>query len=263
MQYTFWMSLPSGFVVEPVHVPPAYEYIVARVRSAIWSGELIPGERLPSERSLAEGCAVSRLTIREALRTLQGEGLITVKRGSAGGAIVSASETTAAQRHRLVVESREALRDAHEVREGVEPIAARLAAQRIDGEHAERLAACHADLLDSADVPSFRRADSGFHLTIATSTQNALLADVVRDARARLFMTFDVQEFKVLKSTTVEAHAAILAAIEGRDGDRAARLMAAHLEEAWQEVVSVLDTPVGRGSRFSSSAALPSAAAGA
>lgn len=238
------MSAGPDFVVEPVHVPAAYEHIVARLRSAIWLGELIPGERLPSERSLAEGFGVSRLTVREALRTLQGEGFLVIKRGSAGGATVVGSELSQAERHRLVLESRGVLREAQEVREGIEPQSARLAAERASEEEIERLEGSHRELLESGDIPSFRRADSAFHLAIADAAHNAMLAEVVRDARTKLFMSFDVQEFEVLKSTTGEAHAKIIGAIKRHDGARAAKLMVAHLEEAWQEVVAVLDAPV-------------------
>lgn len=238
------MSAGQDYVAEPVHVPPAYEHIVERLRSAIWLGELIPGERLPSERSLAEGFAVSRLTVREALRTLQGEGLLVIKRGSAGGATVVGREMSQAERHRLVLGSRDVLREAQDVREGIEPLSARLAAERASEEEIKRLESSHEELLGSTDIPSFRRADSAFHLAIADATHNAMLAGVVKEARTKLFMSFDVQEFEVLKSTTVDAHAGIMKAIKAHDGPRAEKAMAVHLEEAWQEVLAVLDAPV-------------------
>lgn len=237
------MRAGQNFLVEPVYVPAAYEHVVSRLRSAIWLGELVPGERLPSERALAEGLAVSRLTVREALRTLQGEGLLAVKRGSAGGATVMRSEMSQAERRRLVLGSRRVLCEAQEVREAIEPLSARLAAERASKEEIEDLERSYDDLLASGDTPSFRRADSAFHLAIADASHNLILAAVVKEARTKLFMLFDVQKFEVVKSTTVNAHAGILDAIKGKDGAQAAKLIAAHLEESWRELLAVLDAP--------------------
>lgn len=227
----------------PIHVPAAYEHIVTRLRRAIWLGELIPGERLPSERALAEGFEVSRLTIREALRTLQGEGLLTIRRGSSGGAIVASKDMTAEQRHRLLLESREQLRHVHEIRQGVEPMAARLAAQRATSDQLDRLRSCQDELLASTDVSSFRRADSAFHMTVAHASGNPLLSTAVEDARSTLFIALDAQHFDVLKLTSANAHQAIVQAIEAKDPDRAAQLMSEHLDEAWSEIEAVIDGP--------------------
>lgn len=227
-------------------MPAAYEQVVARLRRAIWLGELLPGERLPSERTMAEGFEVSRLTIREALRVLQGEGLITVRRGNSGGSTVTYPKMTAQQRHHTLVEARDHLRDVHEVRMGIEPAAARLAAERATEAQLARLQACQQQLLESADVPSFRRVDSVFHMTIAEASGNTLLSNAVEDARSTLFMGFDVHEFEVVKNTSANAHGGIVAAISARDGHRAAELMTEHLVEAWAEIEAVIDGPVPR-----------------
>src|SRR4051812_10590345 len=75
-------------LLAPLETPPAYAVVVDRLRRAIALGVLLPGDRLPPERTFAERLGVSRVTIREALRVLQGEGLLLTKRGS-GGTIVS------------------------------------------------------------------------------------------------------------------------------------------------------------------------------
>lgn len=247
------MPVDIGLELTPIHVAAAYEQVVARLRRAIWLGELLPGERLPSERAMAEGFEVSRLTIREALRVLQGEGLIAVRRGNSGGSMVTFPQMTAQQRHRTLVEARGRLRDVHEVRLGIEPVAARLAAERATDTQIARLHACQQQLLDSIDVPSFRRADSAFHMTIAEGSGNAMLYNNVEDARSTLFMGFDVHEFAVLKNTSANAHGGIVAAISARDGRRAAKLMTKHLEEAWAEIEAVIDAPEPRESTTSPS----------
>jgi DNA-binding FadR family transcriptional regulator len=69
--------------------------IIEQIRSRIQSNELNPGERLPSERDLAEQLGVSRNTLREALRMLESSGLVTLKKGSTGGAFLSDSNSAA------------------------------------------------------------------------------------------------------------------------------------------------------------------------
>src|SRR3954453_15053226 len=82
-------------LLTPVEVAPAYAAVVDRLRRSIALGVVAPGEKLPPERTLADGLGVSRLTVREALRVLQGEGLIVTKRGGSGGAVVTSREVTA------------------------------------------------------------------------------------------------------------------------------------------------------------------------
>lgn len=225
----------------PIHVPAAYEHVVARIRRAIWLGELIPGERLPPEREMAEGFEVSRLTIREALRVLQGEGLITIRRGSGGGSTVTSKQMSATQRRSALIEARDQLREVHEIRLGIEPLAARLAAERASTEQIAALEHKQQALTDSTDLASFRRADSAFHLAIAAASGNTLLEQAVEDARSSLFIVVDVQEFDVVKETSARAHGDIVTAIARHDGDRAAALMASHIEQAWSEISAVID----------------------
>ncbi len=64
--------------------------IVEQIRGLIRGGRLKPGDRLPSERELGERFGVSRVGLREAMRVLEGNGLITIRVGSRGGAFVTA-----------------------------------------------------------------------------------------------------------------------------------------------------------------------------
>ena len=80
------MDLKQAFF--PAETQRAPEVIYDQIYQQIASGQLKPGDRLPSERVLAEQFQRSRHVIREALRMLQQDGLITVEVGSAGGSIV-------------------------------------------------------------------------------------------------------------------------------------------------------------------------------
>jgi GntR family transcriptional regulator, transcriptional repressor for pyruvate dehydrogenase complex len=80
----------SREVFAPVTSGRISNEITDRIRSAIWSQQLRPGDRLPVERELADRLGVSRVSVRDALRMLEVQGLIEVKVGAGGGGFVTA-----------------------------------------------------------------------------------------------------------------------------------------------------------------------------
>lgn len=232
--------MSEDFLLRPLDAPPAYAAVVERVRRAVALGVLLPGDRLPSERALAEGLGVSRVTVREALRVLQGERLLITKRGN-GGTVVAPTVLRAGDDPDGVDYGRR-LDDVFELRLAVESMAARLAAERGRPEDLDALDACQRALQSSTDVHTFRRADSEFHLAVARMSGNSMLSQVIEDARAAAFSRLDRQDFAVLHETSIRGHATVIEAIRDRDGDAAAAAMVAHLEVARDEVTAVLST---------------------
>ncbi|WP_049758264.1 FadR/GntR family transcriptional regulator [Phenylobacterium zucineum] len=106
--------------------------LASRIRKRIINGELKAGDKLPPEANLITEFEVSRPTIREAIRILESEGLISVSRGARGGARVNAASTELVTRAAgLALQARNAtLKDIYEARALIEPPAARLAAER-------------------------------------------------------------------------------------------------------------------------------------
>lgn len=230
----------SDVLLSPVDVPPAYAAVVDRLRRMIALGLVLPGERLPSERALAEAFAVSRVTVREALRVLQGEGLIVTKRGGTGGAVVASRQLSIEQIHQELRRARPQLDQLFEFRIAVETMAARLAAERHEEAQMERLQESQQALLSSLDVGEFRRADSAFHLALADASRNEMLCRAVEDARASMFNSFDLLPFPVLRETTADGHAAVIAACQARDPQAASVAMTSHLQQAHDEVIDIL-----------------------
>ena len=230
--------MSDDFLLRPLDTPPAYAAVVERVRRAVALGVLLPGDRLPAERALADGLQVSRVTVREALRVLQGEGLLITKRGSSG-TIVSPA---VASLNRLEAggDYNRRLRDVFELRLAVETMAARLAAERGAPSDIQWLDSCQQALKSSADVHAFRRADSEFHLAIARMSGNSMLSQVVEDVRAAAFSRLDRDDFAVIYESSLRGHAAVIEAIRDRDPVAASAAMATHIEEAREEVVAAL-----------------------
>lgn len=232
--------MSEDFLLRPLDAPPAYAAVVERVRRAVALGVLLPGDRLPAERALAEGLGVSRVTVREALRVLQGERLLITKRGN-GGTLVAPAAVRVGDDIDGVDYGRR-LDEVFELRLAVESMAARLAAERSAPEGLQWLDSCQEALRASTDVHTFRRADSEFHLALARMSGNSMLSQVIEDARAAAFSRLDRQDFAMIFEPSIRGHAAVIEAVRAGDPDRAAAAMAAHIEEARDEVTAVLST---------------------
>src|ERR1700761_1374071 len=79
----------AGRLLNPVTARRISELIVDQVRTLIHEGKLTPGDRLPPEREMCDRFGVSRVTVREALRVLEANGLVEIRGGAHGGAFVS------------------------------------------------------------------------------------------------------------------------------------------------------------------------------
>ena len=248
---------PARGAMAAVRAPASYELVLDQIRRAIQIGRFLAGERLPSERELADQLGVSRTTVREAIRVLQGEGLIETRRGRSGGAIVIAPETTAAERRRVVRHRLAELENVFDYRLAIEPAAARLAAQRRTKADLAALRETMAVLREVAATPQaeapsavsrFFATDAEFHDRIAQATRNPLLVQAVGDARAAMFLPVG-GVFTALHPDANRGHEEILTAVETGNGQAAQDAMAEHIELTWQAL-----REMARPSRRSSNA---------
>jgi GntR family transcriptional regulator, transcriptional repressor for pyruvate dehydrogenase complex len=231
-------GVPAPDTMAAIRTPASYELVVDQIRRAIQIGRFLPGEKLPTERELAGQLGVSRTTVREAMRVLQGEGLIETRRGRAGGAVVIAAGGSAAERRQMLRRRLAELENVFDYRLAVEPAAARLAAERRTKadlarlrDTMEALSSLAAGAGDDSEVspPSrFFATDAEFHHRIALASRNPLLVSAVDDARAAMFLPIG-GVFTQLHPTANDLHAEILAAIEAKDAEGAERAMAAHI----------------------------------
>jgi DNA-binding GntR family transcriptional regulator len=127
-----------------------------------------------------------------------------------------------------------------ELRLAVETMAARLAAERVTATDIKHLTACQRALESSRDVHAFRRADSEFHLTVASISGNDMLCHVVEDVRAAVSSRLDKYDFAVIYESSIRGHARVIEAISKRKPTAAAAAMEAHIIEARDEVMAVL-----------------------
>jgi DNA-binding FadR family transcriptional regulator len=121
-------------VLRAVHLPKMADIVAADLRDQIIAGELKEGDPLPPEDQLMEHAAVARTTVREALRILESEGLVVVRRGAGGGArIKTPSVSNVARYIGLVLQSQGAtLQDVFDARLMLEAPAAGMLASADD-----------------------------------------------------------------------------------------------------------------------------------
>lgn len=227
-----------------------YELVVEQVKRAIFLGRFVPGDKLPAERDLAAQMQVSRTTIREAMRVLEGEGLIQVKRGAAGGLVVKGQVDLQANEIEAYMEGhRELLDSIYEYRIANECMAARLAATRRSKEQLRRMSVCLKGMealcetpesrAVTANIARFRALDSEFHLVVAEACGNRFIIQAVEDSRTAMFLPIG-KIFKRLEDSANEHHEAIFGAIKDGDADRAAEAMRRHIVTTRQSLENLM-----------------------
>jgi DNA-binding FadR family transcriptional regulator len=233
---------PHDFSRAALQPVSGYQAVAGFLRREMALGRVRPGDRLPPERRLAEQLGVSRETLRQALRILEGSGQITITRGASGGAIVQ----DAALDPRLIreeVRTRSAeIGDLTEFRAIVESGGAALAAARRSDADLEAMALAQDDLAAAVTKAESRIADTDFHLALAEASGNAFVRDAVEEARVRMFEPVDLMSFDFVKESSWHAHEQILDAVRRGDAAAADAAMRAHLATTREEFTRVVES---------------------
>lgn len=178
------MNVSGPRAVDSLHVRPvrrAYEQVADQLREMILSGTLAAGDRLPTEAELCARFRTSRSTVREALRLLSSQSLVTTRTGATGGTsvaqpqILEISDFLTATLSLLAGTSELSAEEFLEARQVLEIPAARLAAQKEGASLAaqlEQLVPVGMERLPSEEVFRVNRL---FHLTIVGASGNRLL----------------------------------------------------------------------------------------
>lgn len=212
----------------PLRPRRAFDELMLRIRSLIDSGKLRPGDRLPSERSLAQQFEVSRNTVREALRMLEISGVVTLRRGAKGGAFIADPQAAGAETIRNLSLTDFSLEDLTDVMRWVCGMTLRAAAPELTEAD---LAALSRHLDDAETISSDQdRAVFlvDFYALLARAAGNPLLVvivesllDILRTVVARL-ETHDHRH-------VIERRRQIIALLRERDVDAAAAELDRHL----------------------------------
>lgn len=224
----------------------AYEVVLAWVEQKILAGELAVGDHLPAERELARRLDVSRAAVREAVRTLQAQGVVrsAVGAGAAGGTTITAVPSRALGRllRMHVALANFPLPDVIEVRIALERLSARLACRNASEQDLAAAQAALGVMADPAiDRQSFNDADTAFHVALAAAAGNRLAEDLTVAIRESMRLPI-LERFRHVDSwdDVVEGlrrdHEAIYAAVAAGDVSGAEVLVEAHIRSAWRAI---------------------------
>jgi DNA-binding GntR family transcriptional regulator len=213
----------------PSRLPPSFpEHVREMLETEIVSGRLAPGERV-TEENLAQRIGVSRTPVREAMRVLEGQGLIVRRRGRG---VYVALRTT-----------RDEARVLYDLRIPLEGFLTRQAAERVKGNELRALAEIQEGFQrlvveegEAVDLRALIGLDSEFHWTIYRASGSDLVS-VVSSYWGRLLRElYDRVYRSEHPSTFSKQHERIISALERRDAEKAQATMAAHIASGWDVI---------------------------
>ena len=228
------MRPASDLRLSPIVVPKTSDVLAGELRKQILGGALAPGAALPAERELVTQTGLSRGSVREALRILEAEGLVSTRPGRLGGSVArQPGDDSLAKYISLFVHGRGiTLLSLLQTREAVEPsLAALAAANRTEEELeilrdvTERVEAAY------ADTPLYLSENVNWHCAIAAASHNELLRAFMVAISSMVYKASAIENFATeeVRSVVLKAHRRIFEAIAGKDTEAARRRMARHL----------------------------------
>lgn len=210
--------------------------VVETILNLIRNGDLRPGMRLPSEPQLSRMIGVSRSSVREASRTLEARGLLSIKRGQ-GTYVREVGGAVADSQMLLLLADHQALENLIEVRLVLEPLIVRLAAERATGEDIAAMRAAVAEMRRAPDHEAHRPPHLAFHEALAEATHNILLTKLW--GLISLFLRDSPLAKGTIPPTRPNVHDEIFAAVETHNADAALAAMHEHIAD----MVRALELP--------------------
>lgn len=219
---------------------------IDQIKNYIASGQVAPGERLPSERALAEALGVGRYSVREALKVLEAIGVVESRIGE--GTFVG--DQPGARIGEIIGFSLSrwggTIMEILDARRIIEIEAARTAAERATPEDLKRMAAeLERMQAPASDFRTYLIADMNFHRRVGEASHNQIVARVVSnliDMLEEVLKETHIDELPTQAESDRDLHAAIYEAIAHGQPDRAVSLMREHLHltlEIWQTLISL------------------------
>ncbi len=226
-----------------IHVDKITDKIVDQLEKLIKDGQLMPGNKLPSERQLIDIFGVGRSSLREALNKLETMGYIEIKKRK--GIFVKSIDSTLQldPLKRIMQEEKNRIVQLYELRSDIEQASAYAAALERDKTDLEEIQKClknfesqKGDLLYSWEY------DLAFHCSIARASHNFFRIHVIMSIFdfSKEFIQPIIEGFVDSKesiSTIAQQHTSIFQAIEGRHADAAREKMKEHLEWTNQKLI--------------------------
>lgn len=215
----------------PVRGGRASEEVVTQIKDAFFGG-MQPDDWLGTETELAERFGVSRITIRDAIRALEAQGIVAVRVGARGGLRIAEpdpdryADALSIQLHLMGITWNELA----EAMTAVEPFLAGLAAHRATDAHIARMRTIVEDQRAQSDRPGrFTDIALDFHMAVAEAAGNRAIRAYLRALRSAQHLKFEANTSPEVAERVARLHGEILDAIADRDAERARDRMSEHL----------------------------------
>jgi GntR family transcriptional repressor for pyruvate dehydrogenase complex len=219
------------------------DQIIEQIRNAILSGRFKPGDKVASEKELMSEFGVSKATLREALRVLEGMGLVEIKKGITGGVFIAEVDmkTTIHGIINFLHFKTVSIKDITMIRYLLEPPVAQIAALRIQPEDIVRLESMIKE--DPATPHTIVSREIGFHRYLVRMTENPILI-LVMDFIDNILndIKFQLDLGNEFYHKVAEAHQAILDCLKQKDGIGARREIVHDLLEVGNHMAKVSGT---------------------
>ncbi|AWS50378.1 FadR family transcriptional regulator [Providencia rettgeri] len=246
------MSTNKPTTIEPVRIKRTDE-IVNAIKETIMADNLIPGDRLPQEKELIEHYNASKSTVREALKSLEVQGLIKTKTGPGGGAFIdSMTESRAMSLLSNYLFTRDiSIKDIYTLRKLLEPVVAVSAIDNIDNDGIQKLydtiAIYDHEPADENERWQQRMAELDFHAVVASYSDNVLLVFICHFLQ-RLLKDLAVCKDIYLKPEPVDRRQGIeyqyqlIEALRRKDAEKVQSVMEAHMAYAEKAMLALQAT---------------------
>lgn len=230
----------SPDIFSPVSVDRVSQVIVDQIKVLIRDGQLLPGDRLPSERELCQRFGVSRVTVREALRVLEASGLVAIKVGAHGGAFLTtpSAERLGAGLADLMNLAPLTAANVTEARIIVElGILGLAVARATEDDIAELLAMVDEAEQALAEGKYTSEMSAAFHVKVGECTHNPAIEMLLQSFHGPMRMSLEESHVAApMGQRGVAEHRELTEAIRRRDPEAARAIMTTHLDRTAQRV---------------------------
>ncbi|MCI9887487.1 FadR family transcriptional regulator [Micrococcales bacterium 31B] len=222
------------------------EEVATDILDRIIAGEFPPGAMIPGEHELTGHHAVSRMTVREAMKTLEAQGIVSVQRGRGTSVNPVHQWNSWEAMLRAVSEQNREVGGVQliELRRMLETGAAELAATKVTDADLDALEGHLRDMHaghESGDVDQFVAADLAFHDVIMDAAANVFLLAVFKPLhRVLIARRRETSRDPVIQAHALVKHRDILDALRARDAVAARAAMDSHMEQTLQDLVTIV-----------------------
>jgi DNA-binding FadR family transcriptional regulator len=235
---------------KPVPTDRISNLVIEQIKEAVFQKRLKPGDKLPSERQLMDQFKTSRVTIREALRSLEHFGIIEIKRGVDGGAFIRDPNTKLITNflQDMFLMGKIKISDMTEARLAIEPYSVRLATERMTEDALNKISQNiqeAKECLEKDNKEDARLLNLEFHRLIAQTSQNPVIIfmmDSIMDIMENNISSIPLSIKTVEK--TIQYHNKIYLTLKGKNANRAQDLMLEHIGEIQKALEGLDKSPI-------------------